>query len=75
MQTGKKKLCRAPDAKMDKIFLVVDNSAGPVPLIGEFLTLKYNRVDYPVGCSTAEVIKKFDSYIGLGKYEETIKEG
>ena len=74
MQTGKKKLCRPPDANTDKVLVVVDNSAGPVALVGEFLTLNFQRVDYPIGSSTQEVIKKYDSYIGLGKFVDSISE-
>ena len=71
MQTGKKKLAKIPDTPTDKYFIVTDNSTGPVALQGQFLTLNKKVVNYPNGNSAEQVVKEFDSYIGLGHMEVT----
>lgn len=69
MQTGKKKLAKVPDAPTDKFFIITDDSAGPLVLQGQFLTLNKKVVNYPNANNLKQVIEEFKSYIGLGRTE------
>jgi hypothetical protein len=57
MQTSKKKLIKIPETPNDRYFIIVDDSAGPVYLEGEFLILSCRRIFYPNDKNTEQVIK------------------
>ena len=57
MQTGKKKLSKIPDMPTDKYFIVVDDSAQPIVLQGQFLTLNKKAVNYPRGNNAQQVVE------------------
>jgi hypothetical protein len=75
MQTGKKKLSKIPGTPSDKYFIIVDDSAEPIILQGEFLTLNKKVVNYPRGSNTKQVVEEFSRYIGLGHMEVNEESG